>query len=362
MRVLFLSPGAYGVNGGIGLYNRDVAEAFVESDAEAIVDVLQRLGSGEPGPSCSRVHVDPAAAAGMVAFVIAALKRVFAQNDLIICGHIYLLPLAVIMKFLTGAPVVLLVYGIDVWTRPTRLCGRLQRFCDRIWSISQITLERMDDWAKLPRSHYGLLPNAVHMDRYSTLPDPARLRERLKVSGKKVLLTLSRLPGFDRYKGVDEILEAMPQVLLTQPNVVYIVAGDGEDRPRLEAKAKELSVSEHVIFSGYVPETEKADFYRLADGFVLPGRGEGFGFVFLEALACGTPCLGSTIDGSREALLHGELGIIVDPRDGMAVVDGIRKLLNAKKGVPDGLVHFDWEHFKSRQKALTDAVCKGKST
>jgi phosphatidyl-myo-inositol dimannoside synthase len=362
VRVLFLSPGAYGINGGIGLYNRDVAEAFVESDAEAIVDVLQRQGSGEPGPSSSRVHVDGAATAGMAAYVIAALKRVFTRNDLIVCGHIYLLPLAVIMKVLTGAPLVLLAYGLDVWTRPTRFGGRLLRFCDRVWSISEITLERMNDWAKLPRSQYGLLPNAIHMDRYSTSPDPERLRERLNVSGKKVLLTLSRLPGFDRYKGVDEILEALPQVLFTHPNVAYIVAGDGEDKPRLEAKARELGISQHVIFYGYVPEDEKADFYRLADGFVLPGRGEGFGFVFLEALACGTPCLGSTIDGSREALLNGELGILTDPRDGDAVLNGIRKLLDAKKGVPAGLAYFDWAHFKERMKKLTDAVCTRKYT
>ena len=70
-----------------------------------------------------------------------------------------------------------------------------------------------------------------------------------------------------------------------------------------------------VTFTSVVPEAEKADHYRLADAFVMPGRGEGFGIVYLEAMACGIPVLGSRLDAGREALRQGELGILVDPDD-----------------------------------------------
>ncbi len=64
-----------------------------------------------------------------------------------------------------------------------------------------------------------------------------------------------------------------------------------------------------------IEEAEKADYLRLADVFALPGRGEGFGIVYLEALACGVPAVGSQLDGSREALRGGELGELADPTD-----------------------------------------------
>ena len=92
------------------------------------------------------------------------------------------------------------------------------------------------------------------------------------------------------------------------PNIAYLIVGDGDDRQRLEAKARSRGIDDRVVFAGFIPEAEKADHYRLADAFVMPGRGEGFGFVFLEALACGIPVVGSRLDGSREALAPGGVG------------------------------------------------------
>jgi glycosyltransferase involved in cell wall biosynthesis len=86
------------------------------------------------------------------------------------------------------------------------------------------------------------------------------------------------------------------------------------DRRCLQEKARSLGVHGRVVFAGYVPESEKADHYRLADAYVMPGRGEGFGIVYLEALACGVPVVASEVDGSREAVREGALGILVDPR------------------------------------------------
>jgi phosphatidylinositol alpha-1,6-mannosyltransferase len=116
-----------------------------------------------------------------------------------------------------------------------------------------------------------------------------------------------------------------------------------------------------VVFAGFIPEAEKADHYRLADAFVMPGRGEGFGFVFLEALACGIPVVGSRLDGSREALRQGELGILVDPDRPDDIQAGILAALKRPRGViPAGLEYFSFENFAKRCHGILRQVLKSR--
>jgi glycosyltransferase involved in cell wall biosynthesis len=92
----------------------------------------------------------------------------------------------------------------------------------------------------------------------------------------------------------------------------------------LEAKADRLGVADRVILAGYVPEEEKADHFRLADRFVLPSEGEGFGLVLLESLACGTPVIASNVDGGREAVAGGRFGMLVDPTNDSDLIEAIQ--------------------------------------
>jgi glycosyltransferase involved in cell wall biosynthesis len=171
-----------------------------------------------------------------------------------------------------------------------------------------------------------------------------------------VLLTLARLPGFDRYKGVDEVLECLPEIVAADPNIIYVIAGEGEDRRRLEGKAAALGMKDYVIFTGFVDEKDKPYYYQLADVFVMPGRGEGFGFVFLEALACGVPVIGSILDGSREALIDGQLGDLVDPRDLEQVKSATLRALTKPKVIPHGLEYFSWPSFRERIAAAVESL------
>jgi glycosyltransferase involved in cell wall biosynthesis len=102
-----------------------------------------------------------------------------------------------------------------------------------------------------------------------------------------------------------------------------------------------------------VPEAEKADHYRLADVYVMPSRGEGFGFVLLEAMACGIPSIGSTRDGTREAMREGLLGPIVDPLDQQAVVDAVIASLKRPRAIPEGLDYFAFPAFARRLSVMT---------
>ena len=149
----------------------------------------------------------------------------------------------------------------------------------------------------------------------------------------------------------------LPDLVAALPDVAYLVVGDGSDRERLEEKARALGVADRVVFTGNVPEAEKADHYRLADVYVMPSQGEGFGFVLLEAMACGIPVIASTLDGGREAVRDGQLGMLVDPADRDELKRAILDALRQPKGiVPAGLEHFSFRNFEARAHALFGQV------
>jgi phosphatidylinositol alpha-1,6-mannosyltransferase len=113
-----------------------------------------------------------------------------------------------------------------------------------------------------------------------------------------------------------------------------------------------------VIFAGQVSEDDKVEYYNLADAFLMPGWGEGFGIVLLEAMACGLPTLASILDGSREALRDGELGVLVDPRNSEDLKQGIREILSRPKKVPPGIEYFSFARYQERMHDMLDRIAR----
>lgn len=356
MRILLLTTDAYGGHGGIALYNRDIAEALAEMPEVEEIVLIPRNMPLAPEHMPDKVRFLSQATGGKARYIRTALQQARKHYDLVICGHINLLPFAAMLNLHIRAPLALMVYGIDVWQSPSALARRWLKRVDVVWTISAITRDRMNAWAGLPEDRYVMLPNAIHLQRYGMAEKRADLVERYRLDGTKLIMTLARLPEEERYKGVDEVLENMPALLEQEPALKYLVAGDGDDRPRLEAKAESLGLGDRVVFTGMVKEADKADLFRLADAFVMPGRGEGFGFVFLEALACGVPAVGSRVDGSREALRDGMLGELVDPADPASIRQGILSALAKPKGIPEGLDYFAWPAFSQRVAAAVRSL------
>jgi glycosyltransferase involved in cell wall biosynthesis len=117
----------------------------------------------------------------------------------------------------------------------------------------------------------------------------------------------------------------------------------------LKQKAQQLGVAEQVVFSGFIPENEKADHFRLADAYVMPSQKEGFGFVSLEAMVCGMPTIGSKLDGGCEALRDGQLGLLVDPEQPLELETAILQALAQKiRQIPPGLEYFDINSFRQQ--------------
>ena len=276
--------------------------------------------------------------------------------DMVVCSHINLLPIAVLATAFARAPLLLLVYGVDAWTPSrSRLINLLTRRADAVSAISHVTLERFLAWSGVPRERCTVLPNAVHLERYGPGPKSEALLERYGIKGRKVVMTLGRLAVTER-KGFDEVLEVMPRLIRKVPELVYLIAGDGSDRARLEAKAAALGLQGRVVFTGYVAEPEKADHYRLADAFVMPSHGEGFGFVFLEAMACGIPVVGSRADGGREALRDGSLGRLINPGEPAELEEAVLTALRTAKRIPEGIKYFSFDNFERRCHRLLAAT------
>jgi len=399
--VLALLPDAFGSNGGISKFNRDLLTALCAHVDCAEVVAIPRLMPESPEPLPKKLKWITAGLGGKLRYLRTVLKiatrnpsalgsRLSAPDrdlvpqpptrdprpteepssgfDLLICGHINLLPAAFLARRLmrrsprslpsAQCPLLLVIHGLDVWQpHQSALVRYLSRRVDAFISVSEFTKERFARWSRVPAAKGLLLPNCVDLTGFAPGEKDPELLRKYGLGGRKVLMTLGRLL-IDRPKGIDEVLELLPELAKEVPQIAYLIAGDGPDRSRLAAKAVQLGLGDRVAFAGRVPESEKAAYYRLSDAFVMPGYGEGFGIVYLEALACGIPVLASSLDASREALLDGEMGLLVDPRNRAELRQGILQVLQQPRGrVPPGLESFSFPNFTRRCHAIADRLC-----
>jgi glycosyltransferase involved in cell wall biosynthesis len=346
VRVLHLATDIYGGHGGIALYNRDLIAAMVAHPGIEEIVVLPRIIPGKQGALPPKTRFHHAAARGKVAFAVnlARTLRHSPPFDMVICAHINLLP----FTLMTGKPPVLLIYGIEAW-QPHWLPSNL----GALVTISTITLERFRSWAHVNPKTF-LLPNAIDSSLYAIKPKDDALLERYGLRGKRILLTVGRVVASERYKGFDEVIEVLPDL---PSDVAYLVAGGGSDLDRLREKVRALGLADRVAFTGLFPDSEKPDLYNLADVYVMPSRGEGFGFVLLEALASGLPVIGSRHDGGREALRDGQLGTLVDPASRAELRRAILDALTRReRHVPEGLSYFAFDRFQTRVFGMIDEL------
>ena len=351
VRVLALVTDAYGGTGGIAQYNRDFLESVAAHESVSEVVVLPRVIAREMQPLPPRIrHID-SAAGSKLQFLRAAtrISRDSGPFDLIICGHVNLLPLAYALARRQKARLMVLAYGLEVWN-PGRWPKRyMLHRTDTVVAISAFTIKRLRQWAVIAGERALLVPNAIDLDAYTPGPKNEALRARLGFGNGPVLMTLGRMDASERAKGFDEVLEVLPSLLEDFPDLWYCAAGDGTDRQRLQEKARLLGVADRVVFPGYVSEEDKLDYYRLTDLFVMPSRLEGFGYVFLEALATGVPVVASSVDGSKEAVRGGAWGALADPSNRDEVLTAIRNGLRYPK-LPDRseLEYFSKDRFRDR--------------
>lgn len=364
MNVLALVTDAFGGAGGIAQYNRDLVRALAGCAGANRVVVVPRLGDVDDASLPAGVRqLRPRR--NHIGYSLASLGAAIASGpfDFVFCGHIHLAPLAAFLASQNHIPMWLQLHGWEAWRQPSRAERWAAERARLITSVSRYTRRRFLSAVGIDPSRVRVLPNTVDPAFSPGLKSNALL-DRYGLRGKFVVLTVGRLDPHERCKGHDKIIKALPEIMRTFANVVYVVVGDGHDRVRLEALARDLGVEDAVLFAGRVEPDELPDFYRLADLFVMPSTQEGFGIVFLEAAATGLRAVGGNADGSVDALADGALGTIVDPDDATALVAAVKQGLGGVGPAPPCVRRFDFDNFTGHVRELVsrNLLCSAATT
>ncbi len=253
------------------------------------------------------------------------LRRALARwrPDRVLVGHTDV-RLLLAAWLVTRTRYMAIAYGNDflgaqrTWHRP--LVNYLLAHARPLITISQSSARRL---------HALGIPNPVVIYPGT---DPQRFHPPDEpLTGPFTLLSVGRLVP---RKGVDTAIRAVARLRETYPDIRYLVAGRGPERPQLQRLARDLGIEEHVQFLGGVPASELPDVYRQAHVFVLPLREEahadsveGFGMVFLEAAATAIPSVAGNSGGAAEAVRDGETGFLVAPSNVDAVTEAVRRFV-----------------------------------
>ena len=347
----------YGMRGGIARYNQDLFDALSEGGARALI--LPRLGDAAgialpPGVEQARPTF------GRVRYLLRAVLAAWRHGpfDVVFCGHIYMAMLGWTIARLLGARLWLQGHGAEVLEVPDRWTRHAVEAADLLTVVSRATRRALLEWADIPPDRVRVLPDTVR-DMFVPGPPSEALRTRLDLGPGPILLTVGRLAARERYKGHEQVFAVLPALRAEFPGLVHVVAGDGDDRARLEARAVALAGdSAAVRFIGFVPEEDLPDLYRTADLYVMPSRNEGFGIVYLEAAACGLRVIGGRGGGSADAV--GErVGTIVDPDDSGALAGAIKRLLGEGRADGRAIEPYRRKHFAAAARRLLARLAAG---
>jgi len=250
-------------------------------------------------------------------FVIQAIKKGI-NADVVILTHINLALVGLIIKKINPKTKVwLIAHGIEVWRPLSFFQNAFLKHCDKVVSVSNFTKQQMMSRHDISEDKCAILNNAVDpfMQLPTTFVKPQHLLDRYNLTpDNPVIYTLTRLANSEQYKGHDQVIKLISRLKVKYPGIKYVLSGqyDVNEEIRLKNMIARYGIEDDVILTGFIAEKDIPDYFLLADIFVLPSKKEGFGIVFIEALACGLPVICGNADGSIDAIRNGELGKAVN--------------------------------------------------
>ena len=251
-------------------------------------------------------------------------------------------------------PVVVTARGSDInllpqFTLPRRMILWAARNAHGSITVCQALKDEMARLGVAPGS-VTVLRNGVDLQRFGLLERDA-IRAELGLQ-RFTLLSVGLLAEL---KGHALIIEALPQM----PDVDLMIAGQGPDRARLEAQARELGLADRVTFLGSVPQPELKRYYNAADALVLASSREGWANVLLESMACGTPVVASDVGGSGELVTEPAAGVLMRERSVRGLVEAVHALragAPARSATRSFAERFSWDATTDGQLALFDRI------
>jgi phosphatidylinositol alpha-1,6-mannosyltransferase len=345
-RVVLWVPGLFDSNGGIQNYLKSLISAF-----ECIIGGENlHVFSKNDKDLCKLQQFSRRVNWYILPFNHSLSSYKFAYNcllqtlrirpDLIICGHLNFSKAFYPLTFNSKVKTWLLCYGFECWDVKDYIKKQTLRSVTSTISISNFTREKIILNHCVEAASAYILPVSFDEEKFNIIHQvKCELRKKLGIPEKsKIILTVSRLSSKEKYKGYDTILHLMPKLILKHPSIVYLIVGKGDDTQRIIHLVRELKIETNVFLVGFVDDKELASYYNACDIFCMPSTAEGFGIVFLEALACGKVVIGGKVDGTRDALNNGELGFLVDPYDTEKIYKTI--LMALDRTIPHRLAFF----------------------
>ncbi len=309
-RTLLMAPEIFASEGGIPrilqLYLRALCDAetgqptklLALNDRDLTTARSRLSGTLDVAIACSR---------SKTRFVREAL-RLARDTDMIVCGHIAQLPVAwLAQRFNPSIRYYLVAHGIEVWRPFTAVERKALRSAERILCVSDYTRRELLKNCPLPEERAVVLHNAL--DPLFEISSGRPL-----AACPPTILLVTRITYADRYKGVQHMIEAMPTIAAAIPEAKLRIVGRGDDVARLQRISTAVGASAHVEFTGFLEDRLLIEQMRNCRLFALPSRKEGFGLVFLEAMAHGRPCLGAKAGGIPE-VISPETGVLVEYGD-----------------------------------------------
>jgi phosphatidylinositol alpha-1,6-mannosyltransferase len=306
-------------------------------------------------------------AGSKIQFVQAAMRAAGRKPALVIALHPHLAPIVWAMKARGGKfRSIIFSHGIEVWQPLGWPRGAALRRSDLVIGPSKDTVRHLISdqhiaAEKVQRLAWGLDPEFEA--RLASSAAPPSLPPGFPQTGR-IILTVGRWNSSERYKGADTLLAALPGLLNSAPDTSIVLVGDGDDRARLEHLALNLGVSEHAHFLHGLTREQLFSCYANCDVFALPSRGEGFGLVFLEAMAYAKPVVGAMAGGIPDIVEEGSTGLLVPPGDVTRLTHALEFLLNdpsqakemGARGRDRVERHFSFAQFQSNLTAILNQV------
>ncbi len=241
--------------------------------------------------------------------------------------------LAVILKKMHNIPVVVSVHGSDIFSLKGPISRLIQRYvienCDVCTANSSATKEEIIKKLKIKKD-IKVIPMGVDMKQFAKKKGKKLLRKyKNNDKNNKILLFVGRLA---EQKGLQYLIKALPLVLKKYPETKLLVVGEGSYKKELTGLASKLDLGKSIAFIGALPHSELAGYYKIADALILPSiSGEGLGIVLAEAIAAGTPVIGTKTGGIPDIIKDRETGLLVRKKDEKDIADKISALLSNQR-------------------------------
>ena len=218
-------------------------------------------------------------------------------------------------------------HGIEVWEKVPRVRRNALQNATRVLTPTKSTAESVVDVQGVAASRVRVLPWALDPDFETKLVGLAGVSVPGDFPKGRVVLSVGRWDSTERYKGMDTLIKALPRLLLHRPEVQLVLVGEGDDQAWLENIARDSGVQKHVHFMSGLTYGQLSACYAAAEIFALPSRGEGFGLVYLEAMARGKPVIAGAHGGAPEVVRDGVTGYLVQHGETEQLATSIEALL-----------------------------------